>query len=86
MIMEPFTLPDRSGVLIARAWREPARDGVRVRVIWTAEIIDNGISAGANVVVVDSREALLELVASWLAGVANLPQDGHAAAAGGPEG
>jgi hypothetical protein len=71
MVMEQFTWSDRSGVLIARAWREPARDEVRVRVIWSAEVIDNGSSAAATVVVVDSREALLDLVAGWLARVAD---------------
>jgi hypothetical protein len=74
MVMEQFTWSDRSGVLIARAWWEPARDEVRVRVIWTAEVIDNGTSAPAKVVVVDNREALLEVVADWLAGIEDRPE------------
>lgn len=70
--MEPFW-SDRSGVLIARAWREPSCDGVRVRVIWTAEVVDNGTSSSANVVVLDDREAVLALVSGWLARVAEVP-------------
>jgi hypothetical protein len=76
--MEPFTWSDRSGVLIARAWCEPARDEVRVRVIWTAEVIDNRSSAGATIIVVDNREELLDVVAGWLARVADASERGCA--------
>jgi hypothetical protein len=82
--MEPFTWSGRSGVLIARAWRESAGDEVRVRVIWTPEVIDNGTSEPASVVVVDSREALLEVVADWLAQVAESPAHESPAPAGDP--
>lgn len=82
--MESLSWFDRSGVLIARAWREPDQDGVRVRVIWNAEVVDNGTSGAANVAVVGNREELLELVAGWLEQVASLPQQDRAGPAGGP--
>lgn len=71
--MEPFGWSSRSGVLIARAWRESVCDGVRVRVIWAADETGDVSPDAPNVVVVDSREALLAVVSGWLARLEEVP-------------
>jgi hypothetical protein len=71
--MEPSDMSGRTrqsypGILIARAWREPGGAGsVHVRLMWTADVIGGGWSAAPRTVVVDSREALLAVVADWFA-------------------
>jgi hypothetical protein len=75
MRVEAFAWSNRSGVLIARAWQESICDGVRVRVIWAADEIGEVSAATPNVIVVDSREALLAVVAGWLERIADAPPE-----------
>lgn len=75
MSLEAFAWSNRSGVLIARAWQESVCDGVRVRVIWAADESDDGSDGSANVVVVDSQEALFAVVAGWLERVVEAPPE-----------
>jgi hypothetical protein len=68
---------DGSGVLVARAWVEtgPAGRTVRARMIF--EVVDERPVAGGNtaIVVVDSAQAVLAVVAAWLAKIVGAPGD-----------
>jgi hypothetical protein len=73
--MEPSTASGRSGILIARAWQEPeVPDGVRIRVVWTAGPMASLSTATPHSAVVDTPEALLELVVRWFSLVAEAPR------------
>ncbi len=65
----------RSGVLLARAWQEPnARDGVRIRVMWSAVPIPGDSTTESGVVVVETGDDLCAVITDWLARIAETPQ------------
>lgn len=66
--MEPLPASGRSGVLVARAWRDPAADEVRVRLLWSADV---GREA-TQCAVTDAREAVVTAVLAWLARVGDI--------------
>jgi hypothetical protein len=56
----------RSGILVARAWRESgARDGIRVRVICDLDPAAGGRVSLPTTIVVDGRAEFLSTVADW---------------------
>lgn len=66
---------DRTGVLVARAWREPrASGGLRIRVMWSAEAAPGVAAAASDTIIVDTQEDLLAVVTSWLARLLDTPE------------
>lgn len=64
----------RTGVLVARAWREPkASSGLRIRVMWSAEAVPGLVAAASDTVIVDTQEDLVAVVTGWLARLVDTP-------------
>jgi hypothetical protein len=65
---------DRTGVLVARAWREPkVGGGLRIRVMWSTEAVPVA-AAASGTVIVDTQDDLLAVVTGWLARLLDTPQ------------
>jgi hypothetical protein len=65
---------DRTGVLVARAWREPrASSGVRIRVMWSAEPVAGLAAAASETTIVDTQDDLFAVMTGWLARLQDTP-------------
>ena len=65
--MQPYPQSDRTGVLVARSWHDGTADEIRVRLTWSADVVDDQESDTAHQAVTGTVEEVIVVVRAWLA-------------------
>src|SRR5690348_4440885 len=65
--MQRYPQSDRTGVLVARAWHDGPADEIRVRLTWSADVVDDQEPETAHQAVTGTVEEVIVVVRAWLA-------------------